>query len=226
MYRKFDKKTNTYSDITDFVEFGTATLNGKNVTTISFVIIDGNTLLDGDGVKDGVISDPSGPALLVSALPFAQISEDGIVYICKDPRAKNYTLTKLGQHLDSACDFGEDNYLADTDINSSNRCDAEETITQRLRLGVRDGVFNMFTGSVVSQVALLQKHINRILETRYDNAAGPVDGVFGAQTQRGVERLQMLLNDVIKPNPNLIIDGIVGEYTTHAINATCPAVEV
>ena len=68
---------------------------------------------------------------------------------------------------------------------------------------------------------LLQAHINRILAAQYNQAAGPTDGIFGKLTKRGVERLQVALNSILKPIPKLKIDGVVGPFTRDAINNSC-----
>jgi len=40
-------------------------------------------------------------------------------------------------------------------------------------------------------------------------------------TKQGVQRLQIALNEVLQPNPLLVIDGIVGPFTRAAINGSC-----
>lgn len=61
-YRKYNSKTKQYSDMTSYVTYGTATVNGKQVTTISYTLTDGGPL-DEDGIVNGVIVDPAGPAI-------------------------------------------------------------------------------------------------------------------------------------------------------------------
>lgn len=46
--------------------YGTATVGGTIVTTVSFTVTDGDPLTDEDAVADGVINDPSGPAVIVA----------------------------------------------------------------------------------------------------------------------------------------------------------------
>ncbi len=93
------------------------------------------------------------------------------------------------------------------------KCSTDMQITQTLRTGKRD--------ISKQQVKLLQAHINRILKTQYNQAAGPTDGIFGPMTKQGVQRLQIALNETLKPEPKLVIDGIVGSYTRAAINNSC-----
>ena len=75
-YRKFDGNGNVYSDITSLVTFGTHTYTtgpdaGNTVTTISFTLTDGDPQTDEDGVADGVINDPSGPAIPIASSTFS-----------------------------------------------------------------------------------------------------------------------------------------------------------
>ncbi len=93
-----------------------------------------------------------------------------------------------------------------------------------MKLGDRDGQYSSYNKGIVTEVKLLQSHINRILKDEYDGeAAGPEDGIFGPLTKRGVERLQRKLNDLLKRviRKPLVIDGIVGPFTRSAINRSC-----
>ncbi len=57
------QSTNTFIDFEDQVTYGTAVIGGNTVTTVSFSITDGGAY-DGDGLRDGVVTDPAGPAVL------------------------------------------------------------------------------------------------------------------------------------------------------------------
>lgn len=103
------------------------------------------------------------------------------------------------------------------------QCTEDLTITQNMKISDRDGRTSTYSNQKVTQVALLQQHINRILAHRYSQAAGPEDGIFGKLTKQGVERLQMALNDTLDMEKPLVIDGIVGPFTRHAINNSCGA---
>lgn len=100
-------------------------------------------------------------------------------------------------------------------IGGGDVCPTNMIITQTLRQGHRDGQGG------ITQVSLLQGHINRILAAQYNQAAGNIDGIFGPMTKQGVQRLQTALNEIIKPTPLLVIDGIVGQFTRNAINNSC-----
>jgi len=62
-YKKYDSNGSVYSDISDIVTFGTATVGTADVTTVTFTATDGDPETDEDGVADGLINDPSGPAV-------------------------------------------------------------------------------------------------------------------------------------------------------------------
>lgn len=69
-YKKYDSTGNAYSDISSLVTYGTHTfstgsLSGSTVTTASYTVTDGDPLTDEDGVADGIINDPAGPAVAV-----------------------------------------------------------------------------------------------------------------------------------------------------------------
>jgi len=106
-------------------------------------------------------------------------------------------------------------------ILGSGTCPASLIITDSMRLGDTDGIYDSYNAKTVTQVDILQKQINRILAASYTQAAGPTDGIFGPLTKKGVARLQTALNSILKPNPTLLIDGIVGPFTRKAINNSC-----
>jgi hypothetical protein len=64
-WRKYNATTNTYRDITSQVTFGTVTVDGKVKTNVMLSIADGSSL-DDDGLVNGVIIDPAGPAVLAA----------------------------------------------------------------------------------------------------------------------------------------------------------------
>jgi hypothetical protein len=103
----------------------------------------------------------------------------------------------------------------------SGKCPTDLIITQNLKVGAWDGFYNSFTKAKAKDVKKLQGHINRILAEKYNQAAGPTDGIFGKLTKQGVVRLQTALNDILKPKPLLDLDGMVGPFTRDAINNSC-----
>ena len=72
-YRKYLPGTG-FIDFTNQITYGTAVVNGITVTTVSFSITDGSQY-DTDGLLDGNISDPLGPAVLAVASPSSNTSQ-------------------------------------------------------------------------------------------------------------------------------------------------------
>ena len=107
------------------------------------------------------------------------------------------------------------------DILGSGQCPAHLIVNDFMKQGDRDGRYSTYNKEMVTEVKLLQSHINRILKAQYQQASGPEDGIFGSLTKQGVMRLQTALNAILKPVPPLVIDGIVGPFTRSAINNSC-----
>lgn len=102
------------------------------------------------------------------------------------------------------------------------QCAKDKILFDNMKSGDQDGSFGSYNNAIVSDVALLQEHINRLLLDQYpDSAAGPVDGIFGPLTKLGVERLQQRLNQLNYGKTPLVIDGVVGPNTREAINISC-----
>jgi hypothetical protein len=110
----------------------------------------------------------------------------------------------------------------ETSTLNSGQCPANLIVTQNLKRGAIDGQYHSYAGENAQEVALVQAHINRILANYYDQAAGPVDGIFGPLTKQGVQRLQETLRDEQGANLGPAgTDGIVGPMTRAAINGSC-----
>lgn len=157
-------------------------------------------------------------------------SGSSVRYSCQDSNATNYRAT--GKSMPSLCRYDTDTEpVAEStttssitnisDILGSGLCSANLLVTNNMKQGDRDGQYSAYNGGTVTQVALLQTHINRILAAEYNQAAGPIDGIFGRLTKQGVERLQTALNTTLSLNPRLVLDGIVGPFTKAAINNSC-----
>ena len=108
-----------------------------------------------------------------------------------------------------------------SNILGSGTCPANLIIHDFMKQGDKNGNYSAYNQKKVSEVSILQAHINRILAAQYSQASGPVDGIFGVLTKQGVTRLQTALNQILKPQPLLKIDGIVGPFTRGAINGSC-----
>ena len=150
-------------------------------------------------------------------------SASGVKRICADPTALNYDDTRFGRHTPSWCRYGS---AVDSDIPATNPfggvlCSEELRIHDNMKQGDVNGIYSSYNKGIVTEVSLLQSHINRLLTDDYSQAAGPVDIWFGSQTKRGVERLQIKLNQLQGDRTPLVVDGIVGTYTKAAINMSC-----
>ena len=91
-----------------------------------------------------------------------------------------------------------------------------------MKKGNRNGNYAHYNKGIVNEIDTLQGHMNRLLLDEYGNqASGPIDGIFGPLTHKGVERLQTRLNQLLPDMTPLVIDGIVGPFTRAAINNSC-----
>ena len=108
-YKKYNSTGNVYSDLTSAVTFGTFTHTtgpetGTTVTTASFTVTDGDPRTDEDGVADGIINDPSGPAVVVATNSGSSSSGGASrTNTCKDETATNYS--RFGTHKQSICEY-------------------------------------------------------------------------------------------------------------------------
>ena len=64
MYRKHNEITDTYTDISSVVTYTIETVGTIPVTVINYSVTDGG-VNDDDGIANGVIIDPSGPAIII-----------------------------------------------------------------------------------------------------------------------------------------------------------------
>ena len=149
-----------------------------------------------------------------------RVTVSGTHYGCKDPQATNYEY--FSSSKPDLCKYSNTSNAPSTEkILGSGVCPTTLTISDKMKQGAHDGQYSDYNKGIVKQVSILQGHINRILAAQYKQAAGPTDGIFGPLTKQGVERLQTVLNAVLKPTPLLKIDGIVGQFTKAAINNSC-----
>ena len=151
--------------------------------------------------------------------------------VCKDPEAINYDEDSFARHKQSKCEYEETSASSQestpTESNpfGGEQCPANLIVTDNMKVGDRNGKYSSYNQGTVTQVDILQTHMNRLLLDQYGNqASGPVDGIFGPLTKRGVERLQMRLNQLLPDMTPLVIDGIVGPFTKAAINNSCVSV--
>jgi lysozyme family protein len=102
----------------------------------------------------------------------------------------------------------------------------EFIISDFMKYGDTNGEYSSYNQGIVTEVSILQSHINRILADEYTQAAGPVDIWFRSKTKLGVERIQAKLNQLLPNMVPLDIDGIVGPFTRAAINNSCGEVKI
>lgn len=78
-YRKYDEVNKQYLDMSAFTNYTTETVSGKQVTVANLKVTDGG-VGDDDGVANGIIKDPSGPAMpLVLADTGASVSYISVI---------------------------------------------------------------------------------------------------------------------------------------------------
>lgn len=90
------------------------------------------------------------------------------------------------------------------------QCNADQILTQNLKAGARNGIYNSFTKAIVKEVKILQAHMNRL-----GFAAGKEDGILGPITDGAIKRMQKSLGTKQ--------DGLVGPLTRALINNSCGA---
>jgi hypothetical protein len=233
-----DNYTPTITGTGEIGSFITLVLNGNTYNTtvdalgiwsvaVAPALADGNypySVTAADGL--GNISSPLNTSLTVSTTPQPSSSSSASVirYVCKDPKATNYE--SFGRHKPSLCKYGSTTTTPVTTPTTDNpfggeQCPSNQLITDNMKNGDTNGVYSSYNKGKVTQISILQAHINRILGDEYTQAAGPVDDYFRTKTKLGVERLQQRLNQLLPTMKPLVIDGIVGAYTKAAINKSC-----
>ncbi len=135
---------------------------------------------------------------------------------CRDPRATNYA--DHGKHNESLCEYGDerkddqrggdDGSASDNLLGDGKLCPSSLIIHENMKRGDRDGKYSPWERKVITEVKLLQKHMNRL-----GFRSGPEDGIFGPITESAVKRMQASLG--------VRVDGIVGPETRSAINHSC-----
>ncbi len=94
-------------------------------------------------------------------------------------------------------------------VNSENKeCPVEYRLTQDLRTGAKNGIYEKYTGSVVTDAKILQYHLNRL-----GFNSGVEDGILGPISDGAIKRMQIYLGTKA--------DGYVGPITRALINSSC-----
>ncbi len=89
-------------------------------------------------------------------------------------------------------------------------CSANQLLTQNLRTGAQNGSYHPYTQAIVTEVKILQDHLNRL-----GFNAGTVDGILGPITDSAIKRMQIFLKTDA--------DGMVGPITRGLLNNSCGA---
>ncbi len=87
-------------------------------------------------------------------------------------------------------------------------CSETQILTENLKSGARNGFYNKFAKKKVTEVKILQAHMNRL-----GFASGKEDGILGPITDGAIKRMQKFLGT--------IQDGLVGSLTRELINNSC-----
>ncbi len=142
-------------------------------------------------------------------------------FTCKDTRALNFK--NYGIHKESLCEYPQkmqENNPAKSlstkngeksqaqKLGFGEKCAASQILTQNLKAGDRDGKYSSWQKEKISEVKILQAHMNRL-----GFKSGPVDGILGPITDGAIKRMQKFLGTKA--------DGLVGPKTRALINNSC-----
>lgn len=90
-------------------------------------------------------------------------------------------------------------------------CESSILLHQNMKTGDRDGKYSNWEKGMITEVKLLQTHMNRL-----GFNAGFVDGILGPKTDAAIKRMQISLGFTGK-----FVDGYVGVLTRERINNSC-----
>ncbi len=91
---------------------------------------------------------------------------------------------------------------------TSGTCPLNQILTQNLKAGARNGRYHPYTQAIVTEVKILQAHMNRL-----GFKSGAEDGILGPITDGAIKRMQTFLGTKA--------DGYVGPLTRALINKSC-----
>jgi surface protein len=98
-------------------------------------------------------------------------------------------------------------------LGEGEQCPAPQIITQNMKSGDQNGNFSSWQGSTISEVKILQAHLNRL-----GFASGEEDGILGPITDGAIKRMQIFLG-----TPP---DGYVGPLSRALVNTSCGKEEI
>ncbi len=152
-----------YTTIQDAV-FVIETIGGTPVTTLIYELVDGGPL-DADGVVNGVIVDPVGPAVPVAQESVSQRTTGGTRFGCKDPSASNYNQFSI--HDQKLCEYG-------SEPSATSVC--APYIGSYIKYGADNDA---------EEVAKLERFLNE-----KQGESLPIDGVYSMEDMEAVKRFQ------------------------------------
>jgi len=197
VYKKYNSVTgDVYSDITGLVTFGDhtymiGTASGTTVTTVSFTVTDGDPQTDEDtGPANGLINDPSGPAILASSG-----SGGSTTYACRDETATNYKT--FGKSRPSMCLY-EDSTEQEIDniLKEEERTEVEEkkeeTPLENIIIDTNSVCSPLLTETIAlnrnndeDEVTKLQNFLNN-----HEGESLKADGIYNQDDFEAVKRFQ------------------------------------
>jgi hypothetical protein len=139
-------------------------------------------------------------------------------YVCRDTKATNYSAE--GTHKQSVCKYGDEKDEKDDKndptkptseakkLGYGKKCPSNMWLHDNMKRGDRNGKYSSYNKGTVSEVKILQPHMNRL-----GFRSGPEDGIFGPLTDGAVKRMQAFLGTRQ--------DGIVGPITRSLLNYSC-----
>lgn len=206
--KKYNSVGEVYSTINDLVTIGTATVGVDTVTTLSYTVTDGDPRTDETG-EDGIIRDPAGPSIVIASNSSAR-SRGGSKRISKEKLASVFGWNTKKEEVKITTDDVSDASLKDDDLllGSGKTCSANQILTQNLKTGDRNGNYSSWEGATITEVKILQAHMNRL-----GFASGEEDGILGPITDGAIKRMQAFLGTTQ--------DGYVGPITRSLINNSC-----
>ena len=114
------------------------------MTTASFTVTDGDPRTDEDGIADGIINDPSGPAITIASGEGSSSIKKTDEYTCKNSTALNFSNT--GTHKDSLCVYEESvvtpTPTEPTNLGAGEQCSSSQLLTQNMKAGDRNGRYS------------------------------------------------------------------------------------
>lgn len=123
-------------------------------------------------------------------------------------QSKKIAQEAFNKYYNQTTETSSGNEGGESNSNQTNTCSANQIITQNLKAPSRNGVYNSYTGGIVTEATILQAHLNRL-----GFNSGPEDGIIGPLTDGAIKRMQTFLGTTP--------DGYVGPITRGLMNNSC-----